>query len=176
MKFSNSILFIILIVGVGILFFFAFYLPTTEAIKDLKQEISTGQIRNDVAERVSLELLEKKRSLLDLRTEVKQLKESLLSPHEYSMLMTDLRALFRNFDFMDKSISLLGEERREKFEVAVVELRLRSGFEDLYRFLVALEDLSYAVQVEKLDLRTEEQAKGDLIARMTLSAPLCKKP
>lgn len=175
MKLTGSVIFSLVIVGAAALFFGFVYWPSSQELADLKKEIVSGQSRGEEGERIVEVLAEKKQCLRSLQEETEQLKKGLLSPEGYSVLMNDLREFMNEFDFENKSISLKGEEHREQYDVVLVDLQMKGGFESFYRFVLALEELSYAVVVEKLDLRGSENGEDELLARVTLGAPLDRR-
>ena len=51
----------------------------------------------------------------------------------------------------------------------MVDVKLEGDFEDIYQFIQGLEDLRYAVQIERFDLRSM-RGESLLMANITLSA------
>ena len=172
MKFSNSHLFITVVIGSVVVFFLFLFQPSYQAIKLLKSEILDGQMRKVEESQVSLVLAERKRRIKKLREEVERLQAGLLKRHEYSPLMKALRELSSELGFQNESISLKGQEHRDHFEAAILDLKLTGGFEEIYRFIQGLEDLSVAVQIDRLILRGEPQSNEWIQAHISLSAPL----
>ncbi len=179
-RFSSQIFFIVLAAGSIAAFFFLSYKPAAEEISTLKAGIGIGRSKSTEAEIITELLKEKMASVGDLRKEVKLLKEAFLPAYEYSPLMEELRMLFSKYNFKDESIFLIGQEKRDWFDAAVLKVKLLGDFEDVYGFLLGIEELSYAVRIDMLDLKGaadvgkgKDQVGKDLVrAQMNLSAPL----
>jgi Tfp pilus assembly protein PilO len=172
MKFSNSFLFVVTVLVVMILFFIFLYRPANEFISYMRSQIHEGHKIKEEEEVVSLKLEDCKRTVAALSQKVNLLSSQLLKPNDYLPLMKALRSLCKEMGFRNESIAMKGQEYRDDFEVAVVELSLKGGFEEIYRFIVRLEELELTVQIELLEMQGEPQ-RGDWIeVRMRLCAPI----
>ena len=172
MKFSNSFLFVVTVLVVLILFFVFLYRPSNEFISYMLSQIHEGHKIKQKEEQVSRKLDDCKRTVEALNQKVNRLSSRWLKPNDYLPLMKALRSLCKEMGFRNEAIAMKGQEYRDEFEVAVVELSLNGGFEEIYRFIVRLEDLDLTVQIELLEMQGEPQ-RGDWIeVRMRLCAPI----
>lgn len=169
MKFSNTALFLLVIVGVVSLYFFLLFKPSMREIRRLQTRIYDGQIQSGHDEYLTGVLQEKQTKVESLRKEVTDLRSMLLQPDENDPLVNELTQLSSSFDFRNESISSTREDIRNCFNVAMVDVKLEGDFEDIYRFIQGLEDLRYAVQIERFDLRSM-RGESLLLANITLSA------
>ncbi|MFH2000636.1 MAG: hypothetical protein ABIK28_13210, partial [Planctomycetota bacterium] len=105
MKVSKSLLFILILVGTGILFFIFLYKPFIQDIKEIKKEIIEGQLRSNRETFIVQVLSEKTKHVETLRAEVDVLKDGLLSIDEQHLFMNDIRATINRFDLqVDSSL------------------------------------------------------------------------
>jgi Tfp pilus assembly protein PilO len=169
MKFSNTALFLLIVSGVVSLYLFLLFKPSLRDIKALQTRIRDGQIQAIQDEALSEELQEKQARVETLRDEVTGLKKMLLQPDENDPLVNELTQLTSSFDFREEYISSTREDTRNSFNVALVDVRFEGEFDDIYRFIQGLEDLRYAVQIERFDLRSIS-GESQLLANITLSA------
>jgi hypothetical protein len=172
MKLSSNLLFIIIQTGLMVVFFLLFFKPAAQEIEVLQGEIFRGQLRSPEEKRITWELNEKTDTVRNLAGEVERLRTCFLPPDEYSTLMEDVRQLISEFGLKKGSgIHFKEKQQRENFNVALFELTLEGGFKETYSFLVGLEDLLYAVQIEKLDMRSGGEDQH-IFSKLALSAPL----
>lgn len=171
-KFPKSLFFIILVVGSVALFFLVFYRPVMGAIDGLKSEIMQVQKRNSEEQAVTQVLSDKNHSVKELRQEVDQLKAGLLQPNEYSPLMRGLRDLSNRFSFVNESIALKGQEKRPGYSAVLLEIKIQGTFEEMYRYLLGLEELDIVVQVDRIRMESGSGKEASLAALIQVSAPL----
>lgn len=172
MKFTNSLFFIVLLSGTVIFFFMTLYKPVNREILNLRKDIVEGQKRNCQESLISQVLEDKSLRVADLQREVEELKKGLLPSKQHGRFMNDLREFVIEFGFKGDNITPRGREKRGPFEVEMLELKLVGGFQEVYRFIQKLEDLRYAVLIDKIVLQGRPE-EGDWISvQMTLSAPM----
>ena len=172
MKFSNSFLFVVTLLGTVILFFFLLYRPANNVITYLRGQIIDGQQRKHEEEIVTRAVAEKEKAHMVLTREVNSLKSGLLQPNEHLPLMKALRSLCNEMGLRNESISPKGQESRDDFEVVIVEVRLKGEFKEIYSFIVRLEDLEVTVQIDNIELLGEPRTGDWIQANLKLSAPI----
>ena len=141
MKFTNSIVFIIILASLVILFFLTLYKPVTREILVLQKDILENQKRNR-QERLISQVLEDTDHTVDALTlEVEELKKGLLPKGQQSLFMNDLREFVIEFGFRRDNISPRNPKKCDPYEFVVLDLEVVGGFQEIYCFIQKLEEL-----------------------------------
>jgi hypothetical protein len=135
-------------------------------------DIGKGQRRSIEDQMVTQVLDEMSVEVDDLRMEVNRMREGLLATDSSDRFMKDLRSLFQRAGIRGCSIFPGGLQDRNPFEVSVMELKVKSGFKEVYTFLQGVEDLPYAVLIESVKFQADPHLPELLNVDITLSAPV----
>jgi len=172
MKSTSSIIFILIVTGIATAFFLIFFEPAAKEIKKLQSNIGLGRHKDVENQMVSQVLTDMTGEVDSLKNEVENLKNSFLNENKKDLFMKDLRSLFHNAGFHSGSVLPSGKKTRPPHVFTLIDLKGKNRFENIYKFLLDVEDLVYAVKIEKLIVTSDIRFKDLLNVEITLSAPL----
>lgn len=172
MKSTSSIIFILFITGLVVLFFFGLFKPASAKISELREFIGAGHRKGLEEEMLTSVLSDMTEEVRSLKEDVGRLKKTVLNKAEKDSFMKDVRALFDQAGFISGAILPAGDRAGDPFDATSLSIKGKSSFESVYCFLQKVEELDYAVKVEKLNLVTDMRRSDIMDVEIVFLAPL----